>query len=63
MLVAFARYGRDNTYTVFRANLRFVVAMTAGSVLGGLLLGLMSASVTPLEVLLLIASAVEGRPG
>jgi hypothetical protein len=43
MLVAFARYSRDNTYTVLRANLRFVVAMTAGSILGGLLLRLMSA--------------------
>ena len=37
--------------------------MTAGSILGGLLLSLMSASVTPLQVLLLIASAVEGLAG
>ncbi|TCC54381.1 hypothetical protein E0H73_38670 [Kribbella pittospori] len=57
MLVAFARY---SSFTSLRANLGFVVAMTAGTILGGLLLGLVSASVLiPLLALLLILSAVK----
>lgn len=43
MLVAFARYSRDQSFTVLRGNARFVAAMAAGSVtgtiVGGLLLG------------------------
>ncbi|WP_405435386.1 TSUP family transporter [Streptomyces avidinii] len=39
MLVAFARYSRDGSFTVLRANLRFTLILVAGAVLGGLLLG------------------------
>ena len=44
MLVAFARYSRDQALTVLRSNGRFVLAMTAGSIagtlVGALLLGI-----------------------
>jgi uncharacterized membrane protein YfcA len=64
MLVAFARYSRDQSFGVLRANGRFVVAMSAGSVtgtvLGGLLLGVVpSALIVPLLVLLLMLSAAK----
>ena len=43
MLVAFARYSRDNSFTVLAANRTFVIVVAAGSIagtlLGGLLLG------------------------
>lgn len=43
MLVAFAHYSRDQSFSILRANLRFVAVMTLGSIsgalLGGLLLG------------------------
>ncbi|WP_433418570.1 sulfite exporter TauE/SafE family protein [Microtetraspora malaysiensis] len=46
MLVAFARYSRDNSFAVLGANLRFTAVMVAGSItgalLGGLLLGVIS---------------------
>jgi uncharacterized protein len=64
MLVAFARYSRDRSFQVLRANKNFVLAMSAGSIagtlLGGLLLGVVPSSVLiPLLSLLLIASAVK----
>ena len=64
MLVAFARYSRDDSFRVVRENRRFVLAMAAGSVLGtvvgGLLLGVVPAAVlVPLLVVLLTASAVK----
>jgi uncharacterized membrane protein YfcA len=64
MLVAFARYSRDASFTVLRANSRFVAVMAAGSVtgtlLGGLLLGVAPTAVLiPLLVVLLLASAVK----
>jgi uncharacterized membrane protein YfcA len=64
MLVAFARYSRDASFTVLAANARFVTVMAAGSItgtlLGGLLLGLVPAAVLiPLLVVLLLASAVK----
>ncbi|MBB5840515.1 putative membrane protein YfcA [Kribbella italica] len=64
MLVAFARYSRDNSFSVLRSNLGFVTSMTAGSIagtiVGGLLLGVVSASVLiPLLVLLLVLSAIK----
>jgi uncharacterized membrane protein YfcA len=64
MLVAFARYSRDASFTVLAANGRFVIVMAAGSVtgtlLGGLLLGLVPAAVLiPLLVVLLLASALK----
>ena len=64
MLVAFARYSRDASFTVLAANARFVTVMAAGSVTGaltgGLLLGVVPAAVlVPLLVALLLASAVK----
>lgn len=66
MLVAFARYSRDASFTVLRTNARFVAVMAAGSVtgtlLGGLLLGVAPTAVlVPLLVVLLLASAVKVR--
>jgi len=39
MLVAFARYSQDQSFGVLRANGRFVVAMSAGSIVGTVLGG------------------------
>ncbi|MCW2687905.1 MAG: putative rane protein, partial [Mycobacterium sp.] len=46
MLVAFARYSRDKSFSVLRANGYFVVAMAAGSVVGTVVGGLVL-DVTP----------------
>jgi uncharacterized membrane protein YfcA len=64
MLVAFARYSRDSSFTVLRANIRFVVLMVAGSItgaaLGGLLLGAISDLVLiPVLAGVLLISAVK----
>jgi uncharacterized protein len=64
MLVAFARYSRDRSFEVLRANKGFVLAMAAGSiigtVLGGLALGAVPESVLiPLLVALLLVSSVK----
>ena len=64
MLVAFARYSRDRSFDVLRANARFLVVMAAGSVAGtltgGLLLGVVPGAVLiPLLVTLLLASAIK----
>ena len=64
MLVAFARYSRDGSFTVLSSNRSFVAAMVAGSVtgtvLGGLLLDVVpSGLVVPALVLLLLASSVK----
>lgn len=64
MLVAFFRYSRDQAFAVLGQNRRFVVAMgagsVAGSVTGGLLLGVAPEAVlVPLLVVLLLASAVK----
>jgi uncharacterized membrane protein YfcA len=64
MLVAFARYSRDRSFGVLKANGRFVIAMSLGSiigtVIGGLLLGVVPETVLiPLLMLLLLASAVK----
>lgn len=64
MLVAFARYSRDSSFQVLGANRWFVLVMAAGSiagtVAGGLLLGVVPATVlTPLLVTLLLASSVK----
>ena len=64
MLVAFARYSRDDSFTVLRRNSGFVTVMAAGSVagvlVGGLLLGLVSSDLlVPLLVLLLLVSALR----
>lgn len=64
MLVAFARYSRDGSFAVLRSNRGVLTAMTVGSitgtVIGGLLLGVVpSAVLVPLLVLLLLLSAVK----
>lgn len=64
MLVAFARYSRDGSFAVLGANLRFTLALAAGSiagaVLGGLLLGVFSDLVLiPGLAVILLASAVK----
>ena len=64
MLVAFARYSRDQSFVVLRQNTRFITTMAAGSItgtiLGGLLLGVIPDLVLiPLLVLLLLASALK----
>jgi len=64
MLVAFTRYSRDRSFEVLRANKCFVLAMAAGSIigtiLGGLLLGVVPEAVLiPLLAALLIASAIR----
>jgi uncharacterized protein len=64
MLVAFARYSQDKSFIVLRTNASFVLIMAAGSIsgtlLGGLLLGLVPAAVIiPLLVGLLLASAAK----
>ena len=62
MLVAFARYSRDGSFTVLRDNRRFVVLMAGGSVfgtiVGGLAVGLVSDSVLiPVLTAVLLLSA------
>lgn len=64
MLVAFARYSRDNTFVVLREHRDFVLVMAAGSILGTLLGGLLLGAVpkgvvVPLLVALLCASSVK----
>ena len=64
MLVAFARYSRDQAFTVLRGNGRFVIAMTAGSITGALagalLLGVIpNLILIPALALLLLISAVK----
>ncbi|MFB9322549.1 sulfite exporter TauE/SafE family protein [Cryptosporangium minutisporangium] len=64
MLVAFARYRRDDSFRVIREQWVFVLVMAAGSitgtVLGGLLLGVVPVPVlVPLLVALLLFSAVR----
>lgn len=62
MLVAFARYSRDDSFTVLRTNARFLAAMAAGSVagtiLGGLLLGVVpDAVLVPMLAALIVWSS------
>ena len=62
MLVAFARYSQDQSFTVLRDNKGFVLAMAAGSIIGtiigGLLLGVAPTTIlVPLLVVLLRLSA------
>lgn len=64
MLVAFARYSRDGSFVVLRDNLPFVAWMSTGSVLGtvlgGLLLGVVDDRILiPLLGLLLAGSAYK----
>lgn len=62
MLVAFARYSRDQSFTVLGENKGFILIMAAGSIagtlLGALLLGhIASAALIPALAALLVASA------
>jgi uncharacterized membrane protein YfcA len=62
MLVAFARYSRDKSFTVLGENKTFVLVMATGSVIGtvagGALLGVVpSPLLIPLLSLLLLVSA------
>ncbi|MFD0268630.1 TSUP family transporter [Streptomyces sp. NPDC127106] len=64
MLAAFARYSRDSSFAVLRANHHFALVMVAGSiagaVLGGLLLGMFPDVVLiPALALILLVSAVK----
>ena len=64
MLVAFARYSRDQGFNVLRGNGRIVAAITAGSItetlLGALLLGIVPSLVLiPALPLILSVCAVK----
>ncbi|TVU62009.1 sulfite exporter TauE/SafE family protein [Paenarthrobacter nitroguajacolicus] len=64
MLVAFARFSRDKSFSVLGQNKRFLVTMTLGSItgtiIGGLLLGVIPSLVLlPLLVALLLLSSVK----
>ena len=64
MIVGFARYSQDQSFSVLRNNRRFVLLMAVGSivgsVIGGQLLSVIPAAVLiPLLVAILLASAVK----
>ncbi len=64
MLVGFARYSRDQSFSVIRLNWSFLLIMAAGSVvgtfIGGLLLGIVpNAVLLPLLAVLLALSAIK----
>lgn len=64
MLVAFARYSRDQSFAVLAANKPFLIAMAggsiAGTIIGGLLLNVVpSAVLIPLLAALLLLSSVK----
>lgn len=64
MLVAFARYSRDDSFTVLRRHARLAAVLAAGSVtgtiLGGLLLGVVPEAVlVPFLALLLVLSSIK----
>lgn len=64
MLVAFARYSRDQSFTVLANNRTFLIAMAAGSVAGTVFGGLMlnvvpSAVLIPLLAALLVLSSLK----
>ena len=64
MIVGFARYSRDRSFDVIRAQSRFLALMAAGSVvgafLGGRLLGVVpDAALLPALAAILLASSVK----
>lgn len=64
MLVAFARYSRDNSFAVLRQNIGFATVMVSGSVVGALLGGVLLGVVPDLILipglaLILLISAVK----
>ena len=62
MIVALTRYSRDQAITVLHRNKRLVITMTAGSIAGTLLLGVIpNLILVPGLALLLVISAVKLR--
>lgn len=64
ILVGFARYGRDQSFTVLKRNRTFLLVMAAGSIIGtligGLLLGVIpSVALLPALAAILLISAVK----
>jgi uncharacterized protein len=64
MLVGFARYSRDQSFSVLRGNLPFLLVMALGSIvgtfIGGLLLELVPTAVLlPVLAAILVVSAVK----
>ena len=64
MLVGFARYSRDQSFGVLKDNGRFLLAMSAGSIagtyIGGLLLGIVSGTVLlPILAAILVISSFK----
>ncbi len=64
MLVGFARYSRDQSFSVLGRNRRFLLVMAAGSIvgtfLGGLLLGVVPSGILlPLLAAILLVSAIK----
>lgn len=64
MLVAFARYSRDGSFAVLRANHRFTAILAAGSIAGALLGGLLLGAIPDLVLIpalavILLVSAVK----
>lgn len=55
MLVAFARYSRDQSFVVLGDNVRFLVIMAGGSVTGTLIGGLLLGIIPPLALIPLLA--------
>ncbi|SDN32860.1 Sulfite exporter TauE/SafE [Lentzea albidocapillata subsp. violacea] len=58
MLVAFARYSRDNSFSVLRQNVRFAGVMVAGSITGALLGGLLLGVVPDLVLIPALAAVL-----
>ena len=64
MLVGFARYGRDQAFSVLRSNGSFVLAMAGGSILGAVVGGQLvqvvpSTVLIPLLAAILVVSAIK----
>ena len=64
MLVAFARYSLDQSFNVLRSNMAFLLVMASGSIagtlIGGLLVGMVSSFVLiPMLACLLVLSALR----
>jgi uncharacterized membrane protein YfcA len=64
MIVGFARYSRDRSFSVLRSHPRFTLMMAAGSIagafIGGLLLGIVPNSVLlPLLAIILVLSSIK----
>jgi uncharacterized protein len=64
MIVGFARYSRDRSFIVLRENLRFVLVMAAGSIVGSFVGGQLlrwvpSAVLLPVLAAILVVSAIK----